>query len=89
MVLQYSTIILSFGFKQSPSGHFLFIRHVNGLFIAFLLYVDNVIITNNDQQAIAKLKADLSKRFKLKDLGNLKDFLGLEIARSKVGICVS
>ncbi|KAL5560658.1 hypothetical protein UlMin_036869 [Ulmus minor] len=44
---------------------------------------------STDPQAIVQLKADLSKAFKLKDLGTLKYFLGLEIARAAAGICVS
>ena len=57
--------------------------------MAILFHVDYVIIASSDQQAIVKLKDDLNKVFKLKDLGDLKYFLGLEIARSTAGICVS
>ena len=35
------------------------------------------------------MKSDLNSRFKLKDLGDVKYFLGLEIAKSSAGICVS
>jgi len=35
---------------------------------------------------VADLKVLLDKLFKLKDLGQLKFFLGLEVARSKEGI---
>ncbi|KAL5543804.1 hypothetical protein UlMin_007588 [Ulmus minor] len=43
----------------------------------------------NNQAAIADLKSKLNKLFKLKDLGDVKFFLGLEIAKSFAGICVS
>ena len=79
---KFSIIILCLSFKQSSSDHSIFIRHVDALFIALLVYVDDVIIASSDQKAIDKLKSDLNKRFKLKDLSNLKYFLGLEIASS-------
>ena len=40
----------------------------------------------DNAQAVANLKVLLDKQFKLKDLGDLKFFLGLEVARSKEGI---
>ena len=80
---------MDLGFRQSPSDHFLFIRSDNGLFIALLVYVDDVIIASNNQEAIVELKTKLNNHFKLKDLGDVKYFLGLEIAKSSTGICVS
>src|SRR5690606_6712124 len=44
--------------------------------------------TSNDDNEAEKLKDDLKKEFKLRDLGELKYFLGLEIARSNKGISV-
>uniref|UniRef100_A0A2N9GZ55 Integrase catalytic domain-containing protein n=1 Tax=Fagus sylvatica TaxID=28930 RepID=A0A2N9GZ55_FAGSY len=40
----------------------------------------------DDLEAITNLKLFLDKQFKLKDLGNLRYFLGLEVARSPTGI---
>lgn len=39
--------------------------------------------------AISDLKVFLSNQFKLRDLGDLTFFLGLEVARSRSGIFVS
>lgn len=86
---KFSAAILDLGFRQSPSDHSRFIKSGNGLFIALLVYVDNVIIANNNQEAIHTLKSELNSCFKLKDLGDVKYFLGLEIVRSSAGICVS
>ena len=47
---------------------------------------DDVLITSDNVQAVADLKVLLDKQFKLRDLGDLKFFLGLEVARSKEGI---
>lgn len=48
--------------------------------------MDDVLIASNDVQAVENLKQSLDQQFKLKDLGNLKFFLGLEVARSDEGI---
>ena len=48
--------------------------------------MDDVLIASNNVQVVTDLKVLLDKQFKLKDLGDLKFFLGLEVARSKEGI---
>ena len=50
--------------------------------MALLIYVDDILVASNDSQAVEDLKLFLDKHFKLKDPGNLKYFLGLEVARS-------
>ena len=62
-------------------------RKVNS-FLALLVYVDDTIVASNDNQAVSNLKLFLNSRFKMKDLGPLKYFLGLEVARSAQGISV-
>jgi hypothetical protein len=54
-----------------------------------LVYVDDIAIACNDLVAVKSLISTLNDRFRLKDLGTLKYFLGLEIARSTKGIFVS
>ena len=48
-----------------------------------------MIITGNDTEEIAKLQEQLAMEFKMKNLGGLKYFLGIEIARFKQGIFLS
>lgn len=59
------------------------------LFTALLMYVDDMIITGNDPACVASLKLVLDKKFGIKDLGSLKYFLGLEIARNEKGITLN
>ena len=59
------------------------------LFTALLVYVDDMVITGNDHACVASLKSVLDQKFGIKDLGSLKYFLGLEIARNKIGISLS
>ncbi|KAK3034139.1 hypothetical protein RJ639_033482 [Escallonia herrerae] len=58
-------------------------------FTAILIYVDDILLTGNDLQEIERLKKFLLKRFRIKDLGDLKYFLGIEFSYSKKGIFMS
>ena len=81
--------ILQPGFTQSEADHSLFI-HCNGdLFTALLVYVDDMVLTGNNPNCIASIKAVLDQKSRIKDLGSLKYFLGLEIARSDMGISLN
>jgi len=50
---------------------------------------DDVILAGNNLQDIENTKLFLSRQFKLRDLGQLKYFLGIEVARSQNGISLS
>ena len=56
--------------------------------MVLLVYVDDVLIACNDKVEVDRFKIMLDDKFKLKDLGDLKFFLGLEVARSDKGIAL-
>lgn len=53
------------------------------------MYVDDIIITGASSTDIDVLKKHLDAVFRLKDLGSLRYFLGLELAKSAQGIFLS
>lgn len=57
--------------------------------IALLVYVDDIIVGSNSMAVVDDVKNYLSSRFKIRVLGKVKYFLGLEIARNQEGIAVS
>ena len=54
-----------------------------------VVYVDDIVITGNDQDGITNLKQHLFKHFQTKDLVRLKYFLGIEVALSRSDIVIS
>ena len=54
-----------------------------------IVYVDDIILTGDDVMEMNRLKKSLASEFVIKDLGLLRYFLGMEVARSKKGIVVS
>ncbi|XP_052199622.1 retrovirus-related Pol polyprotein from transposon RE1 isoform X2 [Diospyros lotus] len=86
---RFSSTLTKFGYKQGETGHTLFIKHSNGKRCILIVYVDDIIVTGDDTNEIATLKQRLKEEFVVKDLGNMKYFLGMEVARSKEGIVIS
>ncbi|CAL8999194.1 unnamed protein product [Prunus brigantina] len=86
---KFTTAILSAGFQQSKADYSLFTRKSGTSFTALLIYVDDIVITGNDVRAIDSLKSFLRDHFRIKDLGELKYFLGIEVSRSQRGIYIS
>ncbi|KAL4285046.1 hypothetical protein GQ457_16G030870 [Hibiscus cannabinus] len=72
----FSQVVLQFGFSQSPHEHSLFIKGSGDTLVALLVYVDDIILAGKDLKLLAEVQTFLQTHFKLKDLGNLKYFLG-------------
>lgn len=53
-----------------------------------LVYVDDLLLTGKDPTMINDTKSALQDAFKIKDLDELRYFLGLKFARNKVGILI-
>ena len=89
LVWEFSTTMRKYGFQQSNFDHTLFPKHKQGKVIALIIYVDDMIITGDDLEEIARLQKQLAYEFEMKNLGGLKYFLGIEVARLKRGIFLS
>lgn len=76
-----SEYLIYFGYKQYSAYFPLFTKFTDTQFTTLLMYVDVIVLSGNDQA-----KSFLDTGFKLKNLGLLWYFLGLEVARTKQGI---
>ncbi|GJT84466.1 ribonuclease H-like domain-containing protein, partial [Tanacetum coccineum] len=53
------------------------------------VYVDDIIITGNNESEINNFKKYLSSKFKIKDLGKLKYFLGVKVLETDNYLCLN
>lgn len=61
-----------------------------GVNVAILvMYGDDIVVNGNDDEKINKLKEHMKSKFKIKDIGALRSFLGIEVARSNKRIAIS
>ncbi|XP_039060658.1 uncharacterized mitochondrial protein AtMg00810-like [Hibiscus syriacus] len=82
--------MLQDNYKQCQSDHILFVKIAPDKNKSILIVsVDDIIITGDDLVEIKKLKTLLAKEFETKDLGTLRYFLGMEVARSREGIVIN
>jgi hypothetical protein len=86
---KFTDAILAAGFTQSKADYSLFVQKVGNSLTVLLIYVDDILISGNNLDSIRATKEFLHARFRIKDLGDLKYFLGIEIARSQKGIYLS
>ena len=70
----------SIGFRQSEADHCLYINDKIQVFIA--TWVDDLIILGKSIENIKYVKAQLSEEFDMKDLGELKHFLDIQVNRN-------
>ena len=56
------------------------------MFLALLVCVNDLVLIRNSPSHCVTFKTYLNAHFKLKDLGSLKYFLGIEVARSPQGM---
>ena len=78
-----------FGYEQSHSDHILFLKKGDDQITCLIIYVDDMVITENNKREIKELKRKLFMEFEMKNLKNLKYFLGIEDFRSKKEIFIN
>ena len=54
-----------------------------------VIYIDGVLVTGNHPKEINGLKEFFNSTFKIKDLGSLNYFLGIEILQEPVGVIMT
>ncbi len=72
------------GFVKSDADDCLFILRREGkVVLLVLVYVDDMAITGPNLLMIEKFKADISEKFEITDLGELKYILGIQVTRNR------
>nr|XP_016498899.1 PREDICTED: uncharacterized mitochondrial protein AtMg00810-like [Nicotiana tabacum] len=72
-------------FVQRHYDYYLFTKNIGAKLVTVLVYVDDMLITSSNLHLIRHVRKELQERFKMKNLGELKYFLGIEFSRSHKG----
>ena len=83
---ELSSFLISQDYVQSSQDYSLFVKKCGESFTAIVVYVDDLLVTGNNIEEIDQIKSSLHQKFTIKDLGNLKYFLGIEVLRTDEGI---
>jgi len=78
-----SILLLSYGYQQAQVGYSLFVKIADFSFTTLIVYVDDIILSGNSTVEMVHIKHVLHSNFRIKDLGILKYFLGIEVAHSE------
>lgn len=84
-----TTALKEYGFVQSVKDYSLFFYKKGPTRLHILIYVDDLLITGTSLAVINEFKDYLSSCFRMKNLGVLKYFLGIEVARNSSGMYLS
>ena len=75
------------GFVQSLSDACLYTRNIRDVIMIVIVWVDDIIIACNDDDVRDKFKQRLCHLFKMKDLGQISHFIGMQFVRSDDCVC--
>ena len=78
--------LVTIGFQISKADFSLYVRKTEKGIMLLVIYVDDLIITGDSDEDILHVKMLLKQKFEMKDLGELRYFLGIEVIRSPSGI---
>lgn len=86
---RFSSVVTTADFSASDHDPTLFVHTSSRGRTLLLLYVDDMIITGDNSEYIAFVKARLSEQFLMSDLGPLRYFLGIEVTSTPDGFFMS
>lgn len=71
------------GLQRDINEPCLFTYGIMGIFVILILYVDDILLTGNNLGKFHKIIAYFSSVFEMKNLGEPKDYLGIQIVRDR------
>ena len=86
---ELKSFLLSYGFVNSKCDTSVFIYHTSSITTYFLVYLDDLIVTDNNNIFLHKFLQDLATNFSVKDLCDLHYFLGIEVLPISSGLLLT
>jgi len=78
-----SFLIDDLQFRSCSYEPCLYIRHKSDSITIIILYVDDLLIAGSDRAIVRNVKYEFAERYKMKDLGQASEFLGINITRNR------
>ncbi len=78
--------IKSLCFKQCVLDNCLFVKQSGGNMYLISLYVDDILVAGSNREEVENIKRQFTKRYEMKDLGELNYYLGMKITRTQASI---
>lgn len=76
------------GYHHSHNDYSLFLKTTSTSIVIVAVYVDDILVTGDNQDEIADLKRFLDDQFRIKDLGQIHFFLGLDFNQIHNGMII-
>ena len=73
----------SYGLVASIADPCMYVKRTHRDILVILIWVDDIVVAGSCMNMISDFKTAISERFKMKDLGELKFVLGLEVKRDR------
>ena len=83
---EIAKLLIQSGYLIAPTNSSLFVKLQGSILATMLVYVNDLIITGDDEDEIHQTRENLVVYFQMKELGELKHFLGLEVDQVKDGL---
>ncbi|KAL0427907.1 UNVERIFIED_CONTAM: Retrovirus-related Pol polyprotein from transposon TNT 1-94 [Sesamum latifolium] len=80
---KFDLFMQSLKFQKSAFDPCLYFKYYSHIPMFLVLYVDDMLIAGSNITLIVELQNNLSKNFKMKDLGDAKKILGMSIERNR------
>jgi len=77
------TYLQDLGFKKSDSDYCLYVLGEKKNVIYLIIFVDDLLICGKNERKLIGIKDKLSNKFKMKDLGEVKTYLGINIKHDR------
>ena len=75
--------LINLGYKQLASDHCVYIRKSKDGQIILAIHVDDILALANTPELMAQMKKEIQDKFPVKDIGEVKQLLGLEVSRNR------
>jgi hypothetical protein len=80
---QLNEFLISLGFTRYVTDPCLYVRRRAGKLLIVAVFVDDLLIASDDRAETDRFKAQMSAKYKMKDLGELRWFLGSRVLRDR------